>query len=162
MSDTYNSKHEALQQEVSAQAKDLLQEQLTYLSARLFEVGKKADQQLTTWMVFAALCPLVLFGAFDSTSVGGVKLDPLLAGATIYIVSCVFYYRAILSISALEHWRSFLKQHRRERFAGRQIEQLADSVFDGQLAPILLSLVDRVRLNKKDREAIERILRKLK
>ena len=50
----------------------------------------------------------------------------------------------------------------RERFVGGKIEQIADSVFGGQVAPILLSLVDRVRLNKKDREAIERILRKLK
>jgi hypothetical protein len=117
MSDTGVPEQALLQQEVAAQAKDLLQEQLTNLSARLFEVGKRADQQLTTWVAFAALCPLVLFGASDDTSVGDVKLDPLVAGAAIYVVSCVFYYRAILSIGALGHWRSFLKKHRRERFA---------------------------------------------
>lgn len=50
----------------------------------------------------------------------------------------------------------------REAFVGSQIEQIADSVFDGQVVPILLSLVDRVRLSNKDREAIEQILRKLK
>ncbi len=50
----------------------------------------------------------------------------------------------------------------RDSFVGSQIEQLADSVFEGRLAPILLSLVDRVRLSRKDREAIEEILRKLK
>ncbi len=46
---------EALRHEIATQAKDLLQEQLSNLSARLFELGKKADQQLTTWMAFAAL-----------------------------------------------------------------------------------------------------------
>jgi GNAT superfamily N-acetyltransferase len=107
----------ALHLEVAAQAKDLAQEQLNNLSARLFEVGKKADQQLTTWLVFAALTPLILFGASEDTTVGGVNLDPLVAGAATYILSCAFYYRANLSSAALGHWRRLLKRQRRERFA---------------------------------------------
>ena len=50
----------------------------------------------------------------------------------------------------------------REAFVGGQIDQIAENVFAGRVTPILLSLVDRVDLSKKDREAIERILRKLK
>ena len=50
----------------------------------------------------------------------------------------------------------------RENFVGGQIEQIAKSVFEGQVTPILLSLVDRVKLSKKDRVAIQRILDKLK
>lgn len=50
----------------------------------------------------------------------------------------------------------------RERFVGRQIEQIADDVFNGKVAPILLSLVEQVKLSKKDRSAIEQIIRKLK
>jgi hypothetical protein len=107
----------ALNLEVSAQARDLAQEQLSNLSARLFEVGKKADQQLTTWLVFTALTPLILFGASANTAIGGVNLDPLVAGAATYVLSCAFYYRANLTSAALGYWRSFLKQQRRERFA---------------------------------------------
>jgi hypothetical protein len=111
------AKPEDLRQEVAVQAKDLLQEQLSNLSARLFEAGKRGDQQLTTWMIFTALTPLILFGASGNPRIGGVELNPLLAGAVTYILSCVFYYRAILSNTALGYWRSFLRQHRRERFA---------------------------------------------
>jgi len=125
-------------QEVAIQAKDLLQEQLSNLSVRLFEVGKKADQQLTTWITFAALTILILFGTSEGIAIGGVKLDPLLAGAVTYILSCIFYYRTILSTTALDYWRRFLKQQRRERFAliykvvtsSKEQEELADREFD--------------------------------
>lgn len=50
----------------------------------------------------------------------------------------------------------------REDFVGRQIDQLANDLCDGEVAPILLSLVDRVKLSRKDRNAIEQIIRKLK
>jgi hypothetical protein len=105
-----------LQKDVIEQAKDLSQEQLSNLAERLFEGGKRADQHLTAWMTLAALTPLVLFGASDDPTIGGVKLDPLSAGAVTYILSCAFYYRAILSIKALEYIRSYLKLQRRERY----------------------------------------------
>ena len=57
---------------------------------------------------------------------------------------------------------TFIAKIDRESFVGNQIEQIANNVFDGQVAPVLLSLVDRVSLSKNDREAIERILQKLK
>lgn len=50
----------------------------------------------------------------------------------------------------------------REDFVGDQLDKLANQVFDGQVAPILQSLVGRVKLSKKDRTAIEALLKKMK
>lgn len=50
----------------------------------------------------------------------------------------------------------------REEFVGDQLDKLADQVFDGQVAPILQSLVGRVKLTQKDRAAIESLLKKMK
>jgi predicted transcriptional regulator len=46
----------------------------------------------------------------------------------------------------------------REAYVGRQLKQLADSHFGGELTPMLLTLVERSKLNKKDREAIRKII----
>jgi predicted transcriptional regulator len=46
----------------------------------------------------------------------------------------------------------------RETYVGRQLKQLADSHFSGELAPMLLTLVERSKLNKRDREAIRKII----
>ena len=46
----------------------------------------------------------------------------------------------------------------REAYVGQQLKQLADSHFDGALAPMLLTLVDRIKLSRKDREAIRKII----
>jgi predicted transcriptional regulator len=46
----------------------------------------------------------------------------------------------------------------REAYVGQQLMQLADSHFDGALAPMLLTLVDRIKLSRKDREAIRKII----
>jgi BlaI family penicillinase repressor len=46
----------------------------------------------------------------------------------------------------------------REAYVGQQLKQLADSHFDGAVAPMLLTLVDRVNLSRKDREAIRKII----
>jgi len=107
---------ERVQEELASQAKDLLQEQLSNLSTRLFEAGKKADQQLTVWIAFAALTPLILFGASEDTTVGGVKLNPVVAGAVTYLLSCAYYYRAVLTNKAAIYWRNLLKRQRRDRF----------------------------------------------
>ena len=48
----------------------------------------------------------------------------------------------------------------RERFVGQQLQLLADSNFGGSLTPLLLTLVDRVRLGRRDREAIRKIIEK--
>ncbi|MBW3600103.1 MAG: BlaI/MecI/CopY family transcriptional regulator [Planctomycetes bacterium] len=46
----------------------------------------------------------------------------------------------------------------REGYVGHQLQKLADSHFDGSLAPMLLTLIDRVKLSRKEREAIRKIL----
>ena len=46
----------------------------------------------------------------------------------------------------------------REEYVGQQLKQLADSHFDGAVAPMLLTLVDRIKLSRKDREAIRKII----
>ncbi len=49
----------------------------------------------------------------------------------------------------------------RETFVGQQLQLLADSNFGGSLTPLLLTLVDNVKLNRRDREAIRRIIEKI-
>ena len=46
----------------------------------------------------------------------------------------------------------------RETFVAQQLQQLADSNFGGSLAPLLVTLVDQVKLTRKDRAAILRII----
>lgn len=46
----------------------------------------------------------------------------------------------------------------REAYVGQQLQKLADSHFDGSLAPMLLTLIDRVKLSRKEREAIRKII----
>ena len=49
----------------------------------------------------------------------------------------------------------------RETFVAGQLQRLADSNFGGSLTPLLNTLVDNVKLNRKDREAIRRIIEKI-
>ena len=49
----------------------------------------------------------------------------------------------------------------RETFVAQQLQQLADSNFGGSLAPVLLTLVENVKLSRRDREAIRRIVEKM-
>jgi BlaI family penicillinase repressor len=53
---------------------------------------------------------------------------------------------------------SFSARVSRDDYVGRQLKLLADSHFDGALAPMLLTLVDRVNLSRKDREAIRKMI----
>ena len=49
----------------------------------------------------------------------------------------------------------------RETFVAQQLQLLADSNFGGSLAPLLITLVDNVKLSRGDREAIRRIIEKI-
>ena len=49
----------------------------------------------------------------------------------------------------------------RESFVAQQLQALADSNFGGSLAPLLLTLVDNVKLSRKDRTAIRKIIDKI-
>ena len=42
-----------------------------------------------------------------------------------------------------------------------QLQEIANSHFDGALAPMLLSLVEKVKLGRRDREAIRKIIDKI-
>lgn len=46
----------------------------------------------------------------------------------------------------------------REEYVGQQLQKLADSHFDGSLAPMLLALIDRVKLSRRHRDAIRQII----
>jgi BlaI family penicillinase repressor len=46
----------------------------------------------------------------------------------------------------------------REVYVGQQLQKLADSHFDGSLAPMLLALIDRVKLSRKERDAIRQMI----
>lgn len=49
----------------------------------------------------------------------------------------------------------------RETFVARQLQALADSNFGGSLTPLLVTLVDNVKLSRKDRAAILKIIDKI-
>jgi len=49
----------------------------------------------------------------------------------------------------------------RETFVAQQLQQVADNNFGGSLTPVLLTLVDNVKLSPRDREAIRRIVEKM-
>ena len=55
----------------------------------------------------------------------------------------------------------FLPLIERKTFVAQQLQVLADSNFGGSLAPLLMTLVENVKLTGKDREAICRIIEKL-
>ena len=57
---------------------------------------------------------------------------------------------------------SFTATVQRSELVGSQLQQIADSHFDGALAPMLLTLVEKVKLSKRDREAIRKIIDKTK
>jgi predicted transcriptional regulator len=56
------------------------------------------------------------------------------------------------------HAHRFSAKVERETLVGQQLQQLADSHFHGSLAPVLLSLVDRVKLSRQQRAAIREII----
>lgn len=46
----------------------------------------------------------------------------------------------------------------RETYVAQELERLAASHYGGALAPLLLSLVDKAKLSRKDRDAIRKII----
>jgi predicted transcriptional regulator len=55
---------------------------------------------------------------------------------------------------------SFTATIDRSTLVGDQIQQIADSYFDGALTPMFLPLVDKINLSKRDRETIRKIIDK--
>ena len=46
----------------------------------------------------------------------------------------------------------------RQEYVAQELERLADSHFGGALAPLLMSLVEKAQLTRKDRDAIRKII----
>ena len=46
----------------------------------------------------------------------------------------------------------------RQTYVDRQLQQIADGHFAGSVTPMLLALVDRAKLSRKDREKIRKII----
>jgi BlaI family penicillinase repressor len=46
----------------------------------------------------------------------------------------------------------------RDDVVGQQLKEIADQHYQGAVAPLLLTLIDRVKLSRKDRDAISKIL----
>ena len=46
----------------------------------------------------------------------------------------------------------------RQDYVAHELERLADNHFDGALLPLLMSLVDKVKVSRKDRVAIRKII----
>lgn len=59
------------------------------------------------------------------------------------------------------HAHKFTATVERAELVGTQLQQLADSHFDGALTPMLLTLVDQVKLSQRDRDAIRRLIDKI-
>jgi predicted transcriptional regulator len=53
---------------------------------------------------------------------------------------------------------SFTAKIDRSELVGSQLQQIADRHFDGMLTPMLMSLVDKIKLSRRDREAIRKII----
>ena len=49
----------------------------------------------------------------------------------------------------------------REAFVSQQLQVIADTNFGGSLTPLLLTLIDNVKLSSKDREAIRAMIEKI-
>lgn len=49
----------------------------------------------------------------------------------------------------------------RSELVNSQLQEIADSHFDGALAPMVLSLVEKIKLGRRDREAIRKIIDKI-
>jgi BlaI family transcriptional regulator, penicillinase repressor len=90
---------------------------------------------------------LAVYGRHEHSLHGGVKsfLDRLIEKSYVKVDKCDFAHRFFPTVS-------------RQQFVGLQLQRMADSHFDGALAPLLLSLVKRVKLASKDRAAIEKII----
>jgi len=47
---------------------------------------------------------------------------------------------------------------KRDMIVGQRLKEIANQHFEGALAPLLLTLIDQVKLSRKDREAITKII----
>ena len=94
---------------------------------------------------------LAIYGNHEYSLHGGVKsfLDRLLEKGLVRVDKNAFAHLFFATLT-------------REAFVGRKLRQIAESHFDGAMAPMLSSLVDQVRLSRKDRAAIQQVIDRIK
>lgn len=94
---------------------------------------------------------LAVYGRHEHSLHGGVKsfLDRLIEKRYVKVDKMGFAHRFCAAIS-------------RQAFVGSQLKRMAESHFGGALAPMLLSLVEQVKLSPKDRAAIERVIENIR
>lgn len=111
----------------------------------VLEVLWEQDSATVREIVFA------MYGRHEHSLHAGVKsfLDRLMDKELVEVDKSGFAHRFHTTIS-------------REQFVGRELKQMADSHFDGALRPLMLSLIDQAKLTKKDRAAIESLIKNMK
>lgn len=94
---------------------------------------------------------LKLYGRHEHSLHGGVKsfLERLMEKKLVAVDKTGFAHTFTATLS-------------RQEFVGLQLKQMAESHFGGALAPMLMSLVEQVKLSAKDRAAIEKIVKNIK
>jgi predicted transcriptional regulator len=66
--------------------------------------------------------------------------------------------KGYVSADTSQFAHKFFARVDREEYVGQQLQRIADSHFEGSLAPMVLTLIERVRLSRKERDAIRRII----
>lgn len=90
---------------------------------------------------------LAVYGRHEHSLHAAVKsfLDRLLAKSYVSVDSRGFSHLYSAAVN-------------RETYVGQQLKQMAETLFGGSMAPLLMSLTDQVKLSRKDREAIRSII----
>lgn len=93
---------------------------------------------------------LAMYGRHEHSLHGGVKsfLDRLMEKGLVRVDKSGFAHQFFATIN-------------QQQFVGQHLKKLADSHFGGALAPLLLSLLDQVKLKPKDRAVIEKLVEKM-
>ena len=93
---------------------------------------------------------LAVYGRHEHSLHGGVKsfLDRLMEKGYVRVDKTGFAHRFFANIT-------------RQQFVGQHLKRLAESHFQGSLAPLLMSLLDQTNMTRKDRAAIEKIIEKM-
>ena len=69
--------------------------------------------------------------------------------------------KGFVSCDRSRHRHRFSASVARDAFVGQQMQKLADTHFDGSVVPMLMTLVDRAKVSRADRNAIRKIIEKM-
>lgn len=66
--------------------------------------------------------------------------------------------KGYVAVDPSEFAHQYFVTVKRDTIVGQRLKEIANQHFEGALAPLLLTLIDQVKLSRKDREAITRII----